>query len=306
MLKGLLKICILVLMISGISWYVVSNWEMDVLKNISPNWNLLFISCIALSLFFLLQSYLGFLLLHGKPKVSLREFIPIFFISQLGRYIPGKIWLVVGRVELLKKKGINRDWGVFISFLEMLLLLIGASITGIGGSIFLGSPQWGLARGISVILILIAILIILNFRKCYELLQGLVKKSSFAQKIPLPQYPFDRFELQKMIVYFVTIWLIIGSGFYYLMESLIPNPPNFAYAIVVFAASWTIGFLSLLSPSGIGVRESVIIGLLSPVISPTEASIIAITSRIWFSGVELILASLIILGDLIIPKRRRQ
>ncbi|MBI5957020.1 MAG: hypothetical protein HY871_08465, partial [Chloroflexi bacterium] len=55
----------------------------------------------------------------------------------------------------------------------------------------------------------------------------------------------------------------------------------------VFAASYVIGFLSLLTPSGLGVREGVMILLLAPAFSLPVATVISIVSRLWMISGEL-------------------
>jgi len=301
MAKKLLKYSLLIILFFGLSWYVTSNWDVEALQNISPNWQLVTLSCSLLILFFLTQSYIAYLLIKAKPKIPLFDFIPIFFISQLGRYIPGKVWVVVGRVELLKRKGVDREWGVFISFLEMFLMLVGAGMIVISGMLFIDFKEFESYKGLLITLLLVSFLILLKLKFVYQLVKKLLKRFSLDQKINLPDYPFQKFELQKFVLFNLILWIMIGGGFHLLITSLVPNNPGLFYSIIVFAASWTIGFLSLISPSGIGVRESVMIALLSPFLSPTEASIVAISSRIWFTGIELLLSALIILGRNLFP-----
>jgi len=54
-----------------------------------------------------------------------------------------------------------------------------------------------------------------------------------------------------------------------------------------FVASWVVGFLSLLTPSGLGVREAVQAGLLSLVVPWPVAVALAILSRIWLIAGEV-------------------
>jgi len=52
-----------------------------------------------------------------------------------------------------------------------------------------------------------------------------------------------------------------------------------------FVASWLIGFISLLTPGGIGVREGSMILLLTPLIGNSTAVLVAVLARVmWTVG----------------------
>jgi len=59
--------------------------------------------------------------------------------------------------------------------------------------------------------------------------------------------------------------------------------------ILIYVAAWFTGFVSIFAPSGIGVRESIMILLLSLSISTTEAAAIAVFARVWTTSVELLM-----------------
>ena len=55
-----------------------------------------------------------------------------------------------------------------------------------------------------------------------------------------------------------------------------------------FSAAWLIGFLAVFAPGGIGIREAVIILLLSTLLSVEQATLCAIISRAAWHIAELL------------------
>ena len=57
--------------------------------------------------------------------------------------------------------------------------------------------------------------------------------------------------------------------------------------LAAFVAAWTLGFVSFITPGGLGVREAALVGLLSPFLSVSEATAVALVSRITWTAVEM-------------------
>lgn len=61
-------------------------------------------------------------------------------------------------------------------------------------------------------------------------------------------------------------------------------------AIGVFGLAWFLGYVSLLTPSGLGVREGAIVIALSPTLGPAAATFLSLTSRLAIVLAELLVA----------------
>jgi uncharacterized membrane protein YbhN (UPF0104 family) len=48
------------------------------------------------------------------------------------------------------------------------------------------------------------------------------------------------------------------------------------------------GYIVLIAPAGVGVREGFMVAFLSPIMGPAGATLTAITSRIWMTVVEVV------------------
>jgi len=87
-------------------------------------------------------------------------------------------------------------------------------------------------------------------------------------------------------------WIVAGSAFYVLLLALWPSAPLVALPICIgiYALAWDIGFVSFITPSGLGFREGAIVGLfaLSLPLPAGLAPIIAILSRFVSTIAELV------------------
>ena len=59
-------------------------------------------------------------------------------------------------------------------------------------------------------------------------------------------------------------------------------------AASLFALAWSVGFAVVFVPAGMGVRESVLVVLLSQLISSGDAASAALLSRLWWMAIEAI------------------
>jgi hypothetical protein len=58
--------------------------------------------------FFLLPVPTFFLLQSVGKKISFIGSMKIFFFSEVGKYLPGKVWVAVGRIMMYSKMGVER------------------------------------------------------------------------------------------------------------------------------------------------------------------------------------------------------
>ena len=59
----------------------------------------------------------------------------------------------------------------------------------------------------------------------------------------------------------------------------------------IYAAAWTVGFLSVITPGGLGIREGMLSLLLSAYLPSSTATLVALLSRTWSLAADLVLAA---------------
>ena len=185
-------------------------------------------------------------------RIPLKKSIQIYFIANAGRYIPGKVWQFVGRVYFLKKfDSIKVIWSMWI---ETLLAIISA----ITCSVIFSFSSLNTIKHNKLYPILALFLILIFFTLNPKLIQKLltkITKSSVDINIPL----------LKMVLFFFSfllIWIGVGTGFYLGLKG-VNLSISWRDITGVYSLSWALGLLSIFSPGGIGIRESIITVLLT-------------------------------------------
>jgi hypothetical protein len=88
---------------------------------------------------------------------------------------------------------------------------------------------------------------------------------------------------------YAVYWVLTGLAFAALVRAMFPLPASdLPLAIAGYSASYAVGFLSLLTPGGIGVREGVLVLALAPVMPAGPALVVALVSRLWMMLFELL------------------
>jgi uncharacterized membrane protein YbhN (UPF0104 family) len=245
------------------------------------DWNL---DYLALSVAFSLMlsaaafyAYLWKLILErlGMP-LSYRKSYRIFFLSQLGRYIPGKIWSILGLVYLSQREGVPE----VISGASVVLQLLLQIVSGI--MVFAVTlPFW---RGMDLMTDLY-VLFVFFLPGLILLHPALVNRGLNLALRLTGQPPMDlgwRYSyLLGQLGLWGVFWLVNGVAYYFLIGSIYSSSlPQVPVLAGIFAIAWAAGFLNLLTPAGLGTMEVTLIFLLSFYFPAHVATIIALWTRL--------------------------
>ena len=123
----------------------------------------------------------------------------------------------------------------------------------------------------------------------------LINFLNFVLKILKKEIVSERIKI-KNIIFLITVfaldWIYLGFLFSIIVSFFGLNLIENLHALIfINTASWLIGFLSIMSPGGIGIREGVMIELLSEIgVLKQNAIQISIMARIWMTIPEFIIA----------------
>ena len=101
----------------------------------------------------------------------------------------------------------------------------------------------------------------------------------------------SRATLLRVFVANVVAWIAYGVGFGLFWSALLGRGGGVSVAaLAVYTASYLLGFLALVVPGGLGVREAVLTGLLISLrlATPADAALLAAASRIWLTVLEIL------------------
>jgi len=224
-----------------------------------------------------------FLLVDSGAIASWKQVLPIFFIAQFGKYLPGNIGHHVGRVFMARKIGIpvpitlstmlvEMLWGAGIGAgLAVLSLILSVDGQRLALKFQLGPVQLGLG----VVLLLFMPWLGIGFlNRC---LPGLAKRLSGGSAIATPKLSTALAVAVLFLLCFVVMGLILklqAQWFFGVTEGGIFE------LTCLFAIAWLAGYLVPGAPGGLGVREAMMVLLLSPVLGAGAAVGLGVTLRL--------------------------
>jgi hypothetical protein len=223
--------------------------------------------CLLLTLGVVLSA-LGFTILVRSMgyQFTYRDGYHSLNLSQIAAMVPGKIWGFAGLAGLLSTRGIpNRD-SVLIIALHTLLTLSAAVFVGICGLI----PIIGWAY---TLLCLVPAMLLLTGRSWGETWRS----HFFMGSSPLPA----SLSVLRMLLVGVVSWVVVSTCFALLVHSAVGRWPASPVLVAsAFAAGYVGGFVSLITPSGLGVREGIITVILGPALGDAKTLALAVVFRV--------------------------
>jgi glycosyltransferase 2 family protein len=275
-----------VLLIAGVFGFLIFRQReqfRDIDWHINPAWLALHILCLAGMFFTLIFSWKQLLRFHQVPQ-TLRQVLYGWCVPNLGKYIPGKVMMLAGRVLLAKQFGIRPAVSSTCLLLEQLFC---AFATLPFFAIYLLHTQL-VPRGVIYptvgIIIPVIILIVINPNLLINTLNFLLAK---IKRSPV-DVTLSRTQLTSLLGFYLLGWCFYGASGVVIFQAFgFAAPSSLLATASAFVVAWFIGFISLLSPGGLGIREGILVLFLSAEYSSAEAIAIALLARITWSAMEL-------------------
>lgn len=208
----------------------------------------------------------------------------ICMVSNLGKYIPGKVWAVAGNAYLAQRAGVEPHAAVAGAILNQALSL-GSGVILVGVLSPAALRQYGSGYVLAtVILGMLAIFAVLTLTsgRALRLLQRALPSS-----IP-PLAPVSPGVMLGSLAVNAIAWAGYGVAFLVLARGLTPAAGlSWSQATTVFTISYLVGLVALFAPGGVGVRESAFTLLLAPPLGLKLAVALAIATRVLLTITEL-------------------
>ncbi|MBW2370697.1 MAG: flippase-like domain-containing protein [Deltaproteobacteria bacterium] len=282
LVRNLLAV-IIILVVFGYIFHILStNWnELGIaLKRANGYWLALHVACV-LSYFALLPVVWALVIRTGTPNVPFRASIISGYLPSMGKYVPGKVWTVASRAMLLKKYGnVPTAQAATATFLQYIFELAGAA------PFVLIYAYLGIVPFVSIDkiapFIIPAIIVAVFPGFAWRLLAAISERLRLKINLKITAPTFTPGVYSSFIFQWVTYGL---AG-----VALCKGFSNFDMLTAIgiccaFIASWLIGFISLLTPGGIGVREGAMVLMLTPLIGDSTAVLVSLMARItWTIG----------------------
>ena len=232
-------------------------------------------------------------------RVRLAAAASIFFVGQLGKYIPGGVWSIAAQAELGRAHGLARSGSAVASLASMLVSMVTAALVGIV-ALLVSAPD-GLAHYWWLAVVVVIGLVALT----PPVLGRLIALAFRVLRRPSETTTLTWGGTAMSMVWSVAMWLAYGVQATVVLHVFGADSPSvFAVSTGAYAVAWLVGFLVVVAPAGLGAREGVLVLLLASVVPPAggAALALAVVSRVLMTIGDVVLAGV---GSVLAVRHRR-
>lgn len=194
-----------------------------------------------------------------------------YYIGHLGKYIPGKAWALWLRGDLVRGPGVRLGVALLTTFYEVLTTMAAGAL--VAAAVFvvwpprLGDFSWHPALTGLALLALCGVPLlpgVFNY-----LVSSLAARFEHVEGLRVPKVRLATLALGLLAT--AVGWTLIGLSCWALLHGVLPEAPPLTPALwarlagsVAFA--YVAGFVAVVSPGGLGVREYLLLLLLLPLL----------------------------------------
>jgi hypothetical protein len=227
----------------------------------------------------------------GVP-LSIRVTARVFFLGQLGKYLPGGVWQIAAQMELGREHGAGRKQVGTVAVLAMAVSLVTGLLVAV---ICLPLTSSRALHRAGWLLLLLPLGIALLHPRVLG--YGINRALRLVRREPLDRLPSRRGVLGAA-AWSLGTWVCYGAHLYVLARPLAESGHRLPLlALGGYSLAWTVGFLVVVAPAGAGAREAVLVAALAPAMSAAAATAIAVISRLVMTGADFGYAALAGLGS---------
>lgn len=290
---------LLVIVVVGFAvYYLVSQWA-EIEEAIAViSWESLALSFVLVLVGLAFGTLSWVAVLNGLgPHVPLLRASQVLLVGQLGKYVPGSVWSYVMQMELGKQYGIIRP--------RVLVTALYSAGIGVVSSLLLGA----LALPVVVhghmellwLFLLLPVGLVCLHPKIMTVLASFVLK--LFRRPPL-EHQVTFTVVGKAVGWSLLSYVAYGLHLWILVNSLVdPDIQTLILLTGAISLGFTVGLIAFIFPSGLGVREAILIGAMTLLLTVPQATAISVVSRAMFTAADLLAAGIAILFVLIWRRR---
>jgi glycosyltransferase 2 family protein len=225
----------------------------------------------------LFTSFLGWraVLADFGSRLPVAGGLRVFFVGQLGKYLPGSVWPAVAQMELGREYRVPRRVSAAAVAVFMLLILATALLV-VAVSLPLLGPAARQRYWWMLVVLPVAVAALYP-----PVLNRLVARTlRLLRREPMPS-PLSVAGIAKAAGWSLISWGLWGVHIWMLAMGVGADGAGLLLRSTgSFAAAWALGFLLVLVPAGAVVREAALIVLLRPGMTTGQATVVALASRL--------------------------
>jgi hypothetical protein len=220
--------------------------------------------------------------------LPLRAAVRIFFVGQVGKYLPGSVWPVLAQMELSRDYGVSRSKAASASLIVLALAVpcggLAAAVTLPFASTEALRRYWWALGGAPVFAALLY----------PAVLSRLLALAFRLLRRPPLDHPLTLRPVTAGAGWLLTSFGCYGAATWLLARDLNPTVGGGRLMLLAaggYALAWTAGFLVLVVPAGAGVREAVLVLALAPALPTGPATLLALIARLLATVADLVWAA---------------
>jgi uncharacterized membrane protein YbhN (UPF0104 family) len=260
---------------------LVSEWPeaSDAIAGADPGWLVLAAVLATAAMVWMAAVWADVLAALGEERPRSRV-VRWYFVGELGKYLPGGVWTVLGRGELARRSGVAATAAYGSVGLSLVMLYLAAALTAAGLVPF---GVIGEVDDPRLVVGLVAVLgggvVVLHPRTLAAGLALARRLTGRSLVLALPPGPV----VALLVLRYLPSWVFVGGSTWAIARAL-DDDASLSRVALAAVASWIAGFLAVPVPAGGGIREAVFVaaaGLPTGVGAAT-----AIAARLLFVAVD--------------------
>lgn len=217
--------------------------------------------------------------LHLAPAAG------VFFVGQLGKYLPGSVWSVLAQADMAARLHVPRRRTGVVGLVAIGLSVLTGILVGLPAVPHLLRSSSG---GGWLLLALPAIAVV-----CWPpLLNRLIALGlRMLRREPL-EHDLSTRAVLVTVALFVLAWLCFGAHTLVLARTIAgPGAPGLTVAALTgYALAGSLGMLTVVLPAGLGAREGIMTLVLASAMPVSAGTAVAIVSRFVITVVDVLAA----------------
>ncbi|MDH2416941.1 lysylphosphatidylglycerol synthase domain-containing protein [Nocardioides sp. CER19] len=209
----------------------------------------------------------------------------VFYISQLGKYVPGTMWSVMAQMELGREFKVPRRTSAAVGVLVLAVAVVAGTTVAV---LLLPLAGEDIARRYWWLVLVLPLLYVgVHPPVLGWVLTRLLKLIGREPITTLPTWP----ALRRALLLQAVTWLLFGLQVWLLVTGLgAPVLASLPAAVGGYALAYSLGMLAFLLPAGAGIREGTLVLALAGVVTGSTALLVALLARAIATVCDLVFA----------------
>lgn len=241
------------------------------------------------------------LLRHFGERPTVRCTVRAYFVGHLGKYVPGKAWALLLRGSLAREGGVGIGIAIMTAFYEVLTTMASAAL--LAAAIYCVQPPdvpeipdlpWSPMLLGLFLLALVSVPLwpgVFNF-----MLRQLARRFESVAALNLREVRLR--VLAEGLFITGCGWLLVGVSLWATLRGIVPETPALTPSVwlqclAALGLAYVAGFLAIVLPGGVGVREFLLLHLLRPLGQEAPVAVAVLVLRLVWTAAELATAAIV-------------